>query len=126
MYNEDELRRGVLYEKEEFNQKEIEYFRNTFLQHIANLVDYCDSEYLISTETRLPMTTRERLNLLATYICRTIDGLDSDNGGGYYLIPMTECHFSNPEYYIPENIMSKYNIAYSLFDLHKFINKENK
>lgn len=122
MFDTDDLVMGVTYEKEKFNQKEVEYFRNNLYEHIANLIDYCDNENLISTITGLPMTTRERLKLLATYMCRTIDGIDSGVGGGYYLIPITENHFTNPDYYIPDSVISKYNIAENLFDLHKFIN----
>lgn len=122
----DVLIRGVTYEKEKFNQKEIEYFQNSLLEYIARLIDYCENVDGPSWKTGNEITTRERLELLAFSILSTIDG-GSLGCGGFYVIPITEGHFTQPEYYIQDSIIEKYDIAGELHsNLHKFIDKANK
>ena len=98
----NELVRGVTYEKERYDEEERKEFRKGLIDHIRELIDYCESE------DRRP-TSREKLELLAYCILSTIDG-NSGDIGGYLLIPIPESHFYDPNFTIPESLRN-YDIA---------------
>ena len=113
----DDLPRGIYYEKEKLTDEEIKKYKNNFLQYIGELVNYCENDNTPSFITNKPLSTRERLELLAFSILSAIDG-ESLGTVGFIMIPMINCE--DEKYYLPDNIYD-YDIAGSLHDnVNKF------
>ena len=109
----DELTKGVVYEKENFTKEEVKYFQDQFLDHIVNMIDYVENESRSET-------TKDKLELLAFTILSCIDGCSGDCGG-FMLVPIPESHFEDPEYELPDNI-SNFDIAGELHSM--LVNKQ--
>lgn len=112
----NELVRGIIYEREEYTEEEINGFRNDLIDHIHELVEYFANDNSPSIHTGLPKTEKEKLNLLAFGILTTIDGHSADIGG-YMLVPIPESHIYDPNYALPDNL-SNFDIAGTLNSLY--------
>lgn len=104
--NQNDLMRGVTYEKEGFSVEEKWQYEKELLEYIA----YRINDYDMKT-SHLEESIRPYLYRLAFDILEKIDGgCGYNTQKGYLLIPDPECHHDNPRFSLPENLY-KYDIG---------------